>query len=305
MRSKEKRKRLNTKRKRLNTKRKLRNYRRTVKNAKRRNKNTKRRIGKKRGGNLKDITMHMLCWKSPKTVKNTLESYKKGNLLTSVNTTIYFQERDDACDALAAEYGIEKVMGTNENLGILLALLEMIEKTTTPYFMFAECDFELVEGPQDVSDILGDAMKLINEKDVKVVRLIDRKKPGHPLYSLNGKNASTKFEKGWPYKLETMHVLDNPETMFPGDLTVVDGGGFKRKWYICTFVHNIWSNQIFIAPTKFMKETIKPLLEKSKNANKYKGVESILTAESSPTGALKDGLIAQGDGLFMHSRLNR
>lgn len=287
----------------MRSNRRKRSYNKTIKNAKRRNKNTKRRIGIKRGGNLKDITMHMLCWKSPKTVKNTLESYKKGNLLSAVNTNIYFQERDDASNALAAEYGITSVMGTGENVGILRALIEMINATKTPYFMFAECDFELVETEQAVSDILNDAMKLIREKSVKVVRLINRKKPG-PVYSLNGKDSSTQFDKAFPYKLETLHVLDTPESMFPGSFTIVQEG-YNRKWYVCSFVDNIWSNQIFLADMKFMKETILPLLEKSKNANKYNGAEKMLDAECTATGALKDGLIAQGDGLFTHSRLNR
>lgn len=287
----------------MRSNRRKRSYNKTIKNAKRRNKNTKRRIGIKRGGNLKDITMHMLCWKSPKTVKNTLESYKKGNLLSAVNTNIYFQERDDASNALAAEYGITSVMGTGENVGILRALIEMINATKTPYFMFAECDFELVETEQAVSDILNDAMKLIREKSVKVVRLINRKKPG-PVYSLNGKDSSTQFDKAFPYKLETLHVLDTPESMFPGSFTIVQEG-YNRKWYLCSFVDNIWSNQIFLADMKFMKETILPLLEKSKNANKYNGAEKMLDAECTTTGALKDGLIAQGDGLFTHSRLNR
>jgi len=287
----------------MRSNRRKRSYNKTIKNAKRRNKNTKRRIGIKRGGNLKHITMHMLCWKSPKTVKNTLESYKKGNLLSAVNTNIYFQERDDASNALAAEYGITSVMGTGENVGILRALIEMINATKTPYFMFAECDFELVETEQAVSDILNDAMKLIREKSVKVVRLINRKKPG-PVYSLNGKDSSTQFDKAFPYKLETLHVLDTPESMFPGSFTIVQEG-YNRKWYVCSFVDNIWSNQIFLADMKFMKETILPLLEKSKNANKYNGAEKMLDAECTATGALKDGLIAQGDGLFTHSRLNR
>jgi hypothetical protein len=279
-------------------------YNLSMRRAKRRNKNTKRRIGRKRGGNLKEITMHMLCWKSPKTVKNTLDSYKKGNLLSAVNTNIYFQERDDASNALAAEYGITSVMGTGENVGILRALIEMINATTTPYFMFAECDFELVETEQAVSDVLNDAMKLIREKSVSVVRLINRKKPG-PVYSLNGKDSSTQFDKAFPYKLETLHVLDTPENMFPDAFTIVDGGGYNRKWYVCSFINNIWSNQIFLADMKFMKETILPLLEKSKNANKYNGAEKMLDAQCTATGALKDGLIAQGDGLFTHNRLNR
>ena len=288
----------------MRSNRRKRSYNKTIKNAKRRNKNTKRRIGKKRGGNLKDITMHMLCWKSPRTVKNTLESYKKGNLLSLVNTNIYFQERNDASNALAAEYGITSVMGTGENVGILRALIDMINATATPYFMFAECDFELVEDEKAVSDVLNDAMKLIREKSVNVVRLIHRKKPG-PVYSLHQKDSSSHFEKGFSYKLETLHVLDTPETMFPGALTIVEGGGFNRKWYVCSFIHNIWSNQIFLADMKFMKETILPLLEKSKNANKYNGAEKLLDAECNATGALKDGLIAQGDGLFTHNRLNR
>lgn len=143
--------------------------------AKRRNRNTSRRIGRKRGGSLKDITMYILCWKSPRTIKNTLESYKQQNLIKHLNVVMYFQERDDKSDAIAAEYGIPVVMGTKDNIGILNAFVDMIKATTTPYFILSECDFQLVENEKSVSDVLNDAMKLIREKNVKLVKLRHRK----------------------------------------------------------------------------------------------------------------------------------
>lgn len=280
----------------------MRSYKLSMRRAKRRNKNTKRRIGRKRGGNLKDITMHILCWKSPKTIKNTLESYKRGNLFNAVNVCIYFQERDDASDALAAEYGIKTVMGTKDNAGISSAMIEMVKATTTPYFIFAECDFELAQGEneQTVSSILSDCMKLIREKNVQLVKLRHKGRPGEPIASVGGLKKDHKFPQDYWWKLETLYLLDSPESMFPNSFKIVDKPEYNGKWYITTFKDNTWSNNIFIADTKWMKDVIVPALEKSTIQNKFKGVESTLAH-----GILNEYIIAGGDGLFTHNRLNR
>ena len=285
----------------------MRSYKLSMRRAKRRNRNTHRRIGRKRGGNLKDITMYILCWKSPRTIKNTLESYKKRNLIKHLNVVMYFQERDDKSDALAAEYGIPTVMGTNDNIGILHAFIHMIKATTTPYFILSECDFELVEDEKSVSDVLSDAMKLIRGKNVKLVKLRHRKYPGDPLTSMFGKSKDHKFEENYRYKLETLHLLDSPEKAFPNSFTIVDKPEYNRRWYICNFNDNAWSNNVFIADTKWMKDVIVPVLETNLKTlggnvdfNKLHGAESILT-----TSILNEYLLAAGDGLFTHNRLNR
>jgi hypothetical protein len=273
-----------------------------------------RRGRSKRGGatDLKDkITLGILCWKAFKTVENTLKSYKENGLLEIVNPVIYFQERTAECDAIAAKYGITDIMGTNENTGILQAFIDLIEHSKTPYFIFAECDFELIHAPGETKEILEECIKLITEHKVDLVRLRDRKKPGEPLGARDFvpgtheelQSSEYKANQGFPYKAESVHFFDKPDEKFPGVFTVVD---YKHKWYICDSAHQTWSNNIFIATTAFLKEKVLPLLKQrpvdanGKNSdNKFAKLEHYLIAN------LKDYKIGAGDGLFTHNRLDR
>ena len=257
------------------------------------------------GGQQHDTTLAILCWKSFKTLKNTLESYKANGLLKHVHTVIYFQERTPECEAIAKDYGITDVLGTAENIGILDAFMALIRHTTTPYFIFAECDFELVHGEDVVQKVLADAKKLMEEKDVQLVRLRDRKNPGKPLGSReivpvsDAELPGHTFDQGYPYKIETLHFLEKPEEKFPGVFEIIH---YNYPWYKCSSNHSTWSNNVFIAKTSFLKEKVLKLLEglpKEGMDHKFSRLENFLLAN------LKDYTIAGGHGLFTHNRLDR
>jgi hypothetical protein len=202
-------------------------------------------------------------------------------------------------------------MGTSENTGILQAFIDLIEHSTTPYFIFAECDFELVHNTAETKEILEESIKLMTEHNVHLVRLRDRKKPGEPLGVRDFvpgtheelQSPEYKVDPGFAFKMETLHFFDKPEEKFPGVFQVVD---YKHKWYICDSAHQRWSNNIFIATTAFLKEKVVPLLKQrpvnanGKNSdNKFAKLEHYLIAN------LKDYKIGGGDGLFTHNRLDR
>lgn len=275
----------------------------------RRKRQTKRRRSQRGAANsLKDITLAILCWKAFQTVENTLKSYKDNGLIDMVKPVIYFQERTPECDATASKYGITDIMGTVENTGILQAFIDLIEHTTKPYFIFAECDFELVHDKAFTQEILEECMKLMTEHDIQLVRLRDRKNPGVPLGSrIEGmheelQSPEFKVDQGFPYKIESLHFFDNPEEKFPGVFEIIE---YKHKWYKSSSAHSSWSNNAFIATTAFLKEKVLPVLKQrpvnanGKNTDKFAKLESYLIAN------LKDYTIAAGDGLFTHNRLDR
>jgi hypothetical protein len=286
--------------------------RRTKRHRRKRTRATRRRLSQRGAGiPLKDnITLGILCWKAFKTVENTLKSYKDNGFLDMVHPVIYFQERTAECDAIANKYGITDIMGTSENTGILQAFIDLIEHSTTPYFIFAECDFELVHNATETKEIMEECIKLMTEHDVPLVRLRDRKKPGAPLGSrdfMKGtheelQSPDYKVDPNFAFKAETIHFFDKPEEKFPGVFQVVD---YKHKWYICDSAHQTWSNNIFIATTAFLKEKVIPILKQrpvnanGKNGDKFAKLEHYLIAN------LKDYKIGGGDGLFTHNRLDR
>lgn len=268
---------------------------------------------KQRGGaSLKDITMCILSWKSPKTLRNTLDSYKDNNLLNLITPCIYIQERTEETDAVAREYGIENILGTTENVGILQAFVEMVEATTTPYFIFAECDFPVVHKEGQIRSVLHDCIKLITEENVKVIRLRDRYNPGKPLHSRTDLEIEDSQLEDHDYtdfisKAEMVHFVKDPEKKLPDVFTVVDAPKYKNRWYICTYEHYHWSNNIYMAETKFMKEVVLRLIKESQDAENNSTNGKLNTLErimSSGKNQFEKEKIASGPGLFTHKRID-
>jgi hypothetical protein len=262
-----------------------------------------------RRANLKQITLGILAWKSPKTLANTLESYRKNGLLKMVHPVIYFQERTPELDKIARSYGVRDIIGTPENVGILRAFMYLIEHAKTKYFMFAECDFELVNPRPRTETILRECMRLMSEKGVDLVRLRDRANPGTPIGSRtwiqvpDEKLEDHPMDNGFPHKIESLYYFKEPEKKFPGVFEIID---YKHKWYKCSSDHSWWSNHVFIATVSFLKEKVIPVLHTrpgvgpdGKNDSLFEKMENFLIQN------LKGYTVAGGPGLFKHNRLDR
>lgn len=259
---------------------------------------------------MKDITLAILTWNSPKTLKNTLESYKKNGLLNMVTPMIYFQERTPEDDAIARSYGITKVLGTSKNVGVLEAFIDIVNNVKTPYFIMAEVDFVLVNHEEKTRKVLDDCIHLMMEKDVKYVRLRDRKNPGKPLHSRSQIPVSDdKLEdydyNGYIHLPEIVHFIEHPDEKVPDVFTTVKPPEFNYKWYLCDFADYHWSTNAYIAQTKFLKDIILPILEKYTNTDdKYNGIETVMWLKGNNSEKLHGYKLATGEGLFKHARLD-
>jgi len=259
------------------------------------------------------ISIGIVCWKSPKTITSTLDSYTANGLFELVHPLIYIQERNAKYEAIARDHGIEEILGTPENLGILQAFIALIEATKTKYFIFAECDFKLVHDKATTEKVLGEAIRLIEEEDVQIVRLRDRANPGDPMIAKliagvaemsHEERNNHKYDPAFAYKLESVMFLDDPDKAFPNVFKTVD---YTSRWYSCPEEGCApWSNNIFIASTAFMKEKVLPLLNKRPGVNANGRNDDVFgKLETYLIGHLKKYTVAQGPGLFTHERLDR
>ena len=271
-----------------------------------RRKYTNTRYRRKRGRSGKDwknsITLSILSWKSPETLKNTLNSYKEKGLLNLVRSSIYFQERNEQTDDIAREYGIETILGTKENVLIRNAFITMVENTTTPYFIFAECDFVLTSSTEKMITVLEDCIKLMREANVKLVRLRDQRNPGKPFYAPKLIREGQFSYESTPHKLELVSTVENPEELMKTNFIIKAPPEYKYKWYICDFKCTRWTNNIFIADTKFLKDVVLPYIKNPLYDTMHANLEDLFFREESP---LKEQLQAAGEGLFTHTRLDR
>ena len=250
------------------------------------------------GASLKDITIGILTWKSCSTLVNTLKSYKENGLLDMINTFVYIQEMTDIEKQIADKYNVTYI-GSESNIGIQKALIKMIEHTKTPYFIFAENDFELIHNADETAKVLEDCIKLLDD-DVQIVKLRDKVNPGEPNYSQYTYQNDFKDKpnvQDFPYKLEALSYIETPEDVFPNAYKIVE---YNYKWYKSSNKDNKWSNNIFMAKTDWMKKNILPLIDTSRNNTK-----NIYIFENGLIENLKDYNLAAGIGLFKHNRLDR
>ncbi len=235
-----------------------------------------------------DVTIGILSWDAYKTLENTLSSYKKNNLFKYVTPFLYFQELSERDKEMAKKYKIPFI-GSKENTGVKGAFQEMVRHTKSKYFIFAEQDFELVQGPETIQKVLEDCIRLVEEDGVDYIRLRDKENPGKPLFS---KSATARLKA--KYKLENIHWVPDLMKKYPGALT---HKFYNYDWYMCGEEDNFWSNNIFFAKTRWLREKVLGVLEKDKAKDKM--------MEQTLMHKLKDYTLATGPGLFSHKRLDR
>lgn len=222
---------------------------------------------------------------------------------------IFFQEINNKDIEIAKAFHCN-YMGTTENVGILKGFITLIEKCNTEYFIFCENDWMLIENKIVVEKTLNDCLTILNNNIADIVRLRHKKNPGKPLYSKpdNIKKWIKNDIINFKYKLESLSWVDDPEKLYGKALTSFTQ---NYKWHITSLRHQIWSNNIFIAKTDFLKKIVVPLISDFKNkTDKYTGLEDVLINYEKYVGLdnnldtkivnFKNIKMAGGNGLFTH-----
>lgn len=201
-----------------------------------------------------DLTIAVLSWRQPKTLKNSLESYRKNGLLDLVKQKlIFFNEVSNEDIKIAKEYGFE-VLSSKQNIGIGLPFQQLLEKTTSKYFLFLENDFDLIEKPDVVQARLADAVELL-ENGVSAVRLRHRYHYGDPNMYLKYVWDGT-FDANNP-SLDGVYYWD--------DICKVYGDIAKKivkptqDVYIMPSSNSGFTNNPTMYKTEFLKQNILPM----------------------------------------------
>jgi hypothetical protein len=225
-----------------------------------------------------NITIGYLSWKRHSILNQTLISHKLNGLFDLIkpeNRFIFFQEITQKDIEISNNFKCN-YFGDDNNIGILNGFIKLIEKCETEYFIFSENDWYLIEDKDTTQKILEDCIKLFENDLCDIIRLRHKKNPGIPLYS-KPKNPEEWVKQninGFPYKLESLSWLDEPNKIYNNIFTEYLG---NYKWYITTLNHQKWSNNIFIAKTSYLKNIILPLIKIFETLNnKYSGLEDIL-----------------------------
>lgn len=257
----------------------------------------------------KNITIAYLNWHRENILEQTLQSHKDNGLFDLIkNKVILFQEITNLDIEIANKYNLD-FMGEKENIGILSAFVKLLNYCKTEYFIFSENDWKLVHDKDYTKKVIDDCLDILKENKASIIRLRSKNNPGQPYSSLDEWMFQSWIYKNinnFPWKSESLSWI-SPDVYTPGTFETI----YKNfQWDITNFNHQEWSNNIFIAKTSFLKETILPLIDSMKNdnlaQNKYLGLESILYKmkelknDHPEINKFLESKIASGVGLFTH-----
>lgn len=254
-----------------------------------------------------DLTIGILTWNAPNTLRNTLGSYQAAGLLGYAKEAVVFLQGDNPKERrIANEFGL-KILSSKKNIGIQAGIETLLQAASTEYFLFLENDWVCVASPKAVSTQLQEAIALLHDNSAQCVRLRHKHQYGNPLHSLQFKGRETDKPQ---HLLDCVHWLEEPEKVFPDVLKPVFLG--KDAWILTDSRYANYTNNPCLYRTAFFKDVLsqysKPELRVAESTDQHvyaeaKGVSAnaiALEGNIQSWWGEQQFAIAQGMGLFCH-----
>lgn len=240
------------------------------------------------------ISVGILAWNSGKTLRNTLESYRKNGLFNVVSEVfIFFQEVSEEDIEISLEYRVCSV-GIGKNIGIGRAFLYLCEMAEEEVVLLLEHDWELVEDEATSYIRLKSALQLLSTGGLDAVRMRHRFNYGFPLYSIpayKGRELEHYCEVTGvtsPHLFDCIHWIEHPDKQFPDQIKKIG------DWYVTTSRWSGWTNN----PCLYKKDFYIDMVSKRVNDS-----DKLLEPTMSRWWSTQNFKIAYGYGLFKHNDL--
>jgi hypothetical protein len=233
-----------------------------------------------------DLSVGILSWGSHATLRNTLESYKQYGLLEqAAQFFIFFQEISEEDISIATDYSID-IYGSHSNLGIAGGYRAMLDIITKSYYLFLENDWELKV--ENAEEQLRQGLYLL-DNSTDFIKYRSRLYPGNPLWSRQWAGGQ---ELAHPeHLLDCLHwrTDESINKNFSEYLKFMGNG-----WYRTTSQYGNWTNNPHLVRMDWLKKNIVP---KVGNKDIERDIQSWWRKQ--------EFIVAQGDGMFTHYRLDR
>jgi len=235
------------------------------------------------------LSIGILSWASPQTIRHTLESYAQAGLLDlAAQIFVFFQEISDDDIKVAKEYNL-RFEGSERNLGIAGGYRQMLRYIDQPYYLFLENDW-VINDPDPIVTIerLSQGIHLL-DNSVDFVKYRSRLYPGNPLWSRQWAGGNELYHP--EHLLECIHwrTDESIEKNFPDELNNIGDG-----WFRTTSEYGNWTNNPHLVRTEWLNKSIASRL----------GTKDI-ERDIQTWWRQQNFTVAQGDGLFTHYRLDR
>ena len=149
------------------------------------------------------LSIGLLSWRAHKTLRKTLDSYRKADLMGCADEfKVFFNEISEEDRALAAEYGVE-ADGNPENLGIWGGMDGAAAALKGDYILLLQNDCPVVSSPEETRRWLRDGVKLLESGKADMIRMRHRFNQGE------GISFERFFGFSYVHELDERHVRYN------------------------------------------------------------------------------------------------
>lgn len=150
----------------------------------------------------KTVGMALLSWKSPKTVRASIQTYLDNDLFSLFDdAVICFQEIDEEDRTLAEECGI-RCVGTQKNTGIQGGFRFAWESLDTDYIIIMENDCPMCVDLEEARKQLQESLELLTTGTLDLMRLRSRFRPGEQ------SRTSSMYSRFWSIKEKDPRWID-------------------------------------------------------------------------------------------------
>jgi hypothetical protein len=244
-----------------------------------------------------NISLGLLSYNAPNTLKQTLQSYKDSGLLDISNDVFAILQKSDKQDKEAQvceKYNI-RYINLPDNGKMASGFKAIYENAKNEIIVFLENDFVNYSTKQEALEFLKNSINFIEKQNIDLIRARSRKNSGEPNYGRQlFSHISPNEFVNHKYLADCIYWLDNPELIYPDKIKKIKPLIGNDDWYTSSSKSCNWTNNALVTSKKFFKEAVLPHLSGSDN------IEDSFT----DIWAQQDYKCVFGPGLFTHERLD-
>lgn len=244
-----------------------------------------------------DISLGLLSYNAPDTLKQTLQTYKDSGLLDISNDVFAILQKSDKQEdetKICEKYNIRYIK-LPDNGKMASGFKAIYENAKNDIIVFLENDFVNYSSKQEALDFLNNSIYFIKEQNIDLVRARSRKNAGEPNYGIPlFSNIPQDEFKNHTHLSECIFWIDDPEKVYSDNIKRIDPLIGDDKWYTSSSKHCNWTNNACVTSKSFFRDAILPHLSDSEN------IEATFTS----IWAQQNYKCVYGPGLFTHYRLD-
>ena len=266
---------------------------------------------------LQHIGLVFLTWRAPKTLRKTLKRISQVLPLNFFgDAVIYAQEITQHDRDLASEFGT-RILGNNQNVGILTGMKEAVASSKMDVVLYLECDCLLVEPRNAALSTIMSGYNAVKTGKLKVVRMRHLHKTGSD-YNIKKHLNYWGDKKGHKPLRSVIKRLLRPRkaSRLIGEACIIHN---RAEEVFPKYIHRMeenlygirskninWTNQSIMLSKNWFLNTIIPYAENHPSSRLVNGFLD-LEKEMNCTWWRKQnfGVGWADPGLFTHSRIDR